>query len=203
MKTFLDKDFKVDKALFEKLKVRTLTSWEELEIRATMAGIDLDKRIFGFMLVGASFYENIHKMVLHAFETPCIDRFFDTYELLELIYKIYSPLAETRTYSGKEAWLDFADAAGDTNALQRYYLSGLRIDNMRRYELLTLIDAKFPLVVVEFYNAHRKELQAIDGKFEVWLLMVWSQRKSPEGKQIYDALAKLHDDDTNVKKFLN
>lgn len=201
--TFLDKDFTVDNALFEKLKVKTLATWEELELRAALSDTSIDMRIFSFMLVGALFYESIDKIVLHAFETPCIDKLFTSCEVLELIYKVYPPMLKARMYSGVKCWLDFASAKGDTDALQRYHMSDLNGYDARRHALLKLADAKFPLTVVEFYNAHRKELQAIDSYFELWLLKTWSQRKSPEGKQIYEALARLHADSLNVKKFMN
>ena len=52
MTTFLDKNFKVDETLFERLKVKTLTTWEELELRCAMSGVELDEHVFPFILVG-------------------------------------------------------------------------------------------------------------------------------------------------------
>ena len=202
MITFLDKEYKVDETLFEKLKVKSLTSWEELELRCAMSGVELDEHVFAFILVGSLFSDDLFKLVLHAFETPCIDKFFATTEMLELIYKVYSPLEESRTYSGLEAWLEFA-SLGTMDLLRTYSSSGLLRDNQRRYQLLTLVDAKFPLIVVEFFDKHHRELAFIDKHFATWLISKWSKRTSPQAKQIYAALLALQDNEQKLRKFMN
>ena len=202
MTTFLDKDYKVDETLFEKLKVKSLTSWEELELRCAMSGVELDKNVFAFILVGSLFSDDLFRLVLHAFETPCIDKFFATTEMLELIYKVYSPLEETRTYSGLEAWLEFS-SLGTIDLLRTYSSSGLLRDNQRRYQLLTLVDAKFPLIVIEFFDKHHRELAFIDKHFAPWLIRKWSKRTSFQAKQIYIALLTLQDNEQKLRKFMN
>ena len=202
MTTFLDKNFKVDETLFERLKVKTLTTWEELELRCAMSGVELDEHVFAFILVGSLFSDDLFKLVLHAFETPCIDKFFATTEMLELIYKVYSPLEESRTYSGLEAWLEFA-SLGTMDLLYSYCQQGLLRDNQRRYQLFTLADTKFPLIVVEFFDKHHRELAFIDKHFETWLISKWSKRTSPQAKQIYAALLALQDNEQKLRKFMN
>ena len=202
MTTFLDKDYKVDETLFEKLKVKSLTTWEELELRCVMSGVELDEHVFAFILVGSLFSDDVFKLVLHAFETPCIDKFFETVEMLELIYKVYSPLEESRPYSGLEAWLEFA-SLGTMDLLRTYSSSGLLRDNRRRYQLFTLADAKFPLIVVEFFDKHHRELAFIDKHFATWLISKWSKRTSPRAKQIYAALLALQDNEQKLRKFMN
>ena len=202
MTTFLDKDYKVDETLFEKLKVKSLTTWEELELRCAMSGVELDEHVFAFILVGSLFSDDLFKLVLHAFETPCIDKFFETVEMLELIYKVYSPLEESRPYSGLEAWLEFA-SLGTMDLLRTYSSSGLLRDNQRRYKLLTLVDAKFPLIVIEFFDKHQRELAFIDKHFAPWLIRKWSKRTSPQAKQIHAALLALQDNERKLCKFMN
>ena len=202
MTTFLDKDYKVDETLFEKLKVKSLTTWEELELRCAMSGVELDEHVFAFILVGSLFSDDLFKLVLHAFETPCIDKFFETVEMLELIYKVYSPLEESRPYSGLEAWLEFA-SLGTMDLLRTYSSSGLLRDNQCRYKLLTLVDAKFPLIVIEFFDKHHRELAFIDKHFAPWLIRKWSKRTSPQAKQIYAALLALQDNEQKLRKFMN
>ena len=202
MTTFLDKDYKVDETLFERLKVKTLTTWEELELRCVMSGVELDEHVFAFILVGSLFSDDLFKLVLHSFETPCIDKFFATPEALELIYKVYSPLKETRTYSGQEAWLEFA-SLGTMDLLHSYCQQGLLRDNQRRYQLLTLADAKFPLSVIEFFDKHHRELAFIDKHFAPWLISKWSKRTSPQAKQIYAALLAMQDNERKLCKFMN
>ena len=202
MTTFLDKDYKVDETLFEKLKVKSLTTWEELELRCAISGVELDEHVFAFILVGSLFSDDLFKLVLHAFETPCIDKFFETVEMLELIYKVYSPLEESRPYSGLEAWLEFA-SLGTMDLLRTYSSSGLLRDNQCRYKLLTLVDAKFPLIVIEFFDKHYRELAFIDKHFAPWLIRKWSKRTSPQAKQIYSALLALQDNERKLCKFMN
>ena len=202
MTTFLDKDYKVDETLFEKLKVKSLTTWEELELRCAMSGVELDEHVFAFILVGSLFSDDLFKLVLHAFETPCIDKFFETVEMLELIYKVYSPLEESRPYSGLEAWLEFA-SLGTMDLLRTYSSSGLLRDNQCRYKLLTLVDAKFPLIVIEFFDKHHRELAFIDKHFAPWLIRKWSKRTSPQAKKIYAALIALQDNERKLCKFMN
>ena len=202
MTTFLDKDYKVDETLFEKLKVKSLTTWEELELRCAMSGVELDEHVFAFILVGSLFSDDLFKLVLHAFETPCIDKFFETVETLELIYKVYSPLEESRPYSGLEAWLEFA-SLGTMDLLRTYSSSGLLRDNQCRYKLLTLVDAKFPLIVIEFFDKHHRELAFIDKHFAPWLIRKWSKRTSPQAKKIYAALLALQDNERKLCKFMN
>ena len=203
--TFLDDDIKVDEKLFDNFPIDTLSCWAHLELWATIHNIPIDKNFVKFITVGSVYSNVLYDIILDAIKTTnFLNEHINDINFIELLYKLYTPLAAAQIYSAKNKWIAYM---GNNRMFESKMWNGYTPTEYlnRKYAMLTTLDTRFPTLLISFYNKNARILHSIDETFVIWLFERCKIKADYSNlfAKIYDAMSSEAQKQRNIKMHLN
>lgn len=181
---------KIDLNMFRGLNPSTISSWSEVELFCAINGFEVNENVFNFMLLGMQLYANIYDMFISSLQqTGFLDQYVNRLETLELIYKLTNPDAFNGSWF--DEWTDVFEGSIHNDPASRCFTEQQTMDPLEyKYRLFSVIDRRFPTLLVRFYDKHKRLLHTYDEDFIRFLFrrMKIKARHNDVFRQIYDVM---------------
>lgn len=197
-KSFFDEPVSLTLAPFREFGFASVSSWSEVELYATAAGVEVDANFLNVMCAASYCFDNLYKALLAELSSPSgfLDSAANSVGFAECLFKVWTVrTASVRAYSSLpqaevESWL-FENGIG----VQNWHMSESASER-KKYALLAALDAKFPYLLVKFYALHSRDLRTRDMRFVTWLTKRLEARAVRDSR--LEAVLKVMRDDAQA-----
>ena len=165
-RNFLVEPVGVSLAVFRNFDFDATASWSHIELYATAASLEIDVSFVKAIVVLSYFYPTLHDALVEELKTSDrIDEFADTEEFVDCVFKIWNDAPYYGVW--QEIFAQIEAYGLDTQAGYWYWTKSIKMK--RKYEILSVLDAKFPYLLVKFYAKRAKDIHEHDERFMLWL----------------------------------
>ena len=165
-------------------------------------GTEVTDDMFKFLLIGMNLYTNIYEMFMTEIaKVGFLDGLVNRLETMEYIYKLTSD--DFFSWKVVNSWLHmFGNIHNDHLPLD---FADEKHSLERKYKLFSVIDKRYPLLLIKFYDKHKKVLHQHDAEF-IRFLMARTKVKAENNEvfnQIYSLMQKEQQQWQKTTMFLN
>ena len=165
-------------------------------------GTEVTDDMFKFLLIGMNLYTNIYEMFMAEIaKVGFLDGLVNRLETMEYIYKLTSD--DFFSWKVVNSWLHmFGNIHNDHLPLD---FADEKHSLERKYKLFSVIDKRYPLLLIKFYDKHKKVLHQHDTEF-IRFLMARTKVKAENNEvfnQIYSLMQKEQQQWQKTTMFLN
>ena len=165
-RNFLAKPVCISLAVFKNFNFDAVVSWSHIELYATAMGLEININFVKAIVVLSYFYPTLHDALVEELKTSDrIDEFAGTEEFVECVFKIWNDVSYYGVW--QEIFAQIEAYGLDTQAGYWYWTKSTKMK--RKYEILSVLNAKFPYLLVKFYAKHVKDIHEYDEQFMLWL----------------------------------
>lgn len=196
---FLEKEISINKELLLSLPVTEIATWSHLELLCTIRSIEINKDLVMFITSGALYINNLYNIIVDAIKTTdFITEYVNNIEYVELVYGLFSAI--TKNNKIKQTCEKFWFNENYNHLIDELYIT----DEHKLYELMHVLDARFPVLLVKFYYRHKRILHTHDQQFVGWLFKQYKikAQHNESYKMLYNAMEKEFSNEQNIAMFL-
>ena len=200
-----DEPIKINLDMFRGLKPEQISCWSEVELYCALNGFEVDENVFNFMLLGMQIYANIYDMFIVSLQQPgFLDPLVNRLETLEVIYKLTDPDSLDNVWYSD--WTKAFGANVHNDPSSRCFIDQTEMDPLEyKYRLFSVIDNRFPTLLVRFYDKHKRMLHQYDEDFIRFLFrrMKFKAKHNEIFRQIYETMEAERQKMLKVSMFMN
>lgn len=188
---------------FPPIDFAEIACWAQMELLSVASGRPELHKDFGIMMLcAASLYDNALDVILDGMKnSDFINRFVDI-GFISFVIKLFSDTPDQPELHDFCIWLR------ENGHYEFKYVSHMRSKESRlsrKYRLLSLIDAKFPMILLKHYAANSSMLFSKDVGYVIWLnsRLREKARYSEPFMKLHKVMEKDIKDHENVGKFMS
>jgi hypothetical protein len=163
---FLAKPAGISLASFKDFDFDNAASWSHIELYAAAVGLEIDINFMKAIVALSYFHPALHDALVEELKTSDrIDEFAGTVEFVECVFKVWNDVSYYGVWQEISAQVAAYGLGVDSSDTDWNKAAKMK----RKYDILSVLDAKFQYLLVKFYSKHAKDIHAHDQRFMLWL----------------------------------